>query len=404
MRFGQLIVSVCTGAGSHSIGDVEATPDDRLLESVSARLRDLAGPQPSCDDATCQGRTELVGALNELSRDYPDFALAQLMSRVAEEAYKNVYDISDHELLTCARRLLRELPSLPRVTYRFSFPEVIATHLKYFDRLAPTDYTSADIPDGRRMLEWYFRWATSGRKYEQEIHEKWNADVPNALTRKNFANARRVSSIGWSYEGVADLIDQPLPELALVPAAADLFQSNRFDEHVIKLGERLMSIRGLQVANVTKLLYQKRPYLVPILDSWVRQATNVPYCWDGPSRRQAGLSRTSNRKLQHGDGFTSLDNVCFWLDLDSNLGAFGIAFRQFRHLMGYSNNRRALFNLESWIAEGGLAEEAIPSLSTVRILDVLAWSLIWHMKHKADGSEYYRVIGSASLTQKAAGA
>jgi proline dehydrogenase len=56
-------------------------------------------------------RTELLAAVETLSRRYPDWRLDQLIANVAGRADQEIWDVDDEQLLAAARSHLQQLPS-----------------------------------------------------------------------------------------------------------------------------------------------------------------------------------------------------------------------------------------------------------------------------------------------------
>jgi hypothetical protein len=56
-----------------------------------------------------QQRTELLAALEALSRRYPDWRLGQLIANVAGWADKEIWDVEDEQLLNAARSHLSQI-------------------------------------------------------------------------------------------------------------------------------------------------------------------------------------------------------------------------------------------------------------------------------------------------------
>jgi hypothetical protein len=188
----------------------------------------------------------------------------------------------------------------------------------------------------------------NGVAYERYVRSRENLLHPNCLTRSNFSNARKVSSQGWSYAAVEPLIDRTLPSLERIPLDADLFLSDACDIDAIDALDTVFGHPGIRVANATKLLYQKRYKLIPILDVYVRQALDVPYYRETYTGRRA----------------------------------FELGFRKFREVANYAHNDRALSAIESYLKghpeiTGGM------DLSRLRIIDILAWGAIQRMQSQA---------------------
>jgi hypothetical protein len=178
---------------------------------------------------------------------------------------------------------------------------------------------------------------TKGVAYERFVQSDATRACPNCLTEDNFRQTKNVNSQGWSYQHVTPLIGRTLPQLERIPLDADLFATSEFDGHVVNLISELVKTRGIQFPNATKLLYQKRPGLIPIFDDLARRAM----------------------------GF-------YWIKSNEEAALFGL--KKFRELGNYGRNREALTRLQSWLASeprltGGL------TLSRLRILDILAWGL-----------------------------
>lgn len=398
MRLGQLIAHVCSVADHTAPGHVEDIDDSAVLTTAleTAKQRKGSLDEPANGLAASSVRARLLGVLERLADTHHDHYFGQLVSRIAETARVNVYDIEDETLLRVAEECLQNGCILERVSYAMCFPEVIKPEvikpgqLKYVDKMKPADYLVVTVLDGRELIQWYFDVMTGGRKYEQEVRSPWNLEKPNQLTEENFVNARQIGSQGWGYTDVEPLVDVVFPELERIPLDADLLRTNRYDEAAIGLMDRLLQ-RKLQVANISKFFYQKRPHLIPILDEWVRCAANIPCLWDDANSRSKGLQALERRKARFGEDFRALDNIAFWLSLEPDLGAFELGFRQFRYLAGFSNNSRALHNIASWIETDPADTYLIPPLSQVRILDILAWGTIWHLKNEAQGSQLIRI-------------
>lgn len=56
-------------------------------------------------------RTELLAAVEALSRRYPDWRLGQLIANVAGWADQEIWDVEDEQLLAAARSHLQQLSS-----------------------------------------------------------------------------------------------------------------------------------------------------------------------------------------------------------------------------------------------------------------------------------------------------
>src|SRR5262249_45871767 len=118
---------------------------------------------------------------------------------------------------------------------------------------------------------------TSGVEYERLVQEDWNKLSPHTFSRRNFRTAKLIASRGWKYSRVADLIDQPIPGLAEIPIEADLLQTSQYDAAAAAAISHFDARPGIEAANATKLLYQKRRAYIPILDSYARRALCLPW-------------------------------------------------------------------------------------------------------------------------------
>ncbi|UCD76224.1 MAG: hypothetical protein JSV91_04735 [Phycisphaerales bacterium] len=220
-----------------------------------------------------------------------------------------------------------------------TFPMVLA-RLDYANRLTEADYRGVTV-DPRETICRYVEFAgTKGIKYERYVNSDENLAYPHRLTRNNFRNSKKVNSQGWHYSWVEDLIDRDWPELARVPLDADALETDAFDADAIAVLVALCQYRGIRVANATKLLYQKRPRLIPILDVLARKALGVH--WAG------------------GD--------------DAFRDAFALGFRRVREVAAHRNNARVLSDVTAWLESDPGLTGGLP-LSRLRILDILAWQV-----------------------------
>jgi len=143
-----------------------------------------------------------------------------------------------------------------------------------------------------------------------------------------------------------------LPDLQDIPETTDALATAAQDAVVVAMVVRLAAIRGIGVAKATKLLCQKRPALVPMLDSVACPVLGVP-------------------------------------DFDAPGEKVRRAYARFRELAAHSGNAATLTNLRGWfdarppiVAPTGCVSFARVSL--LRAVDVLAW--LKGMERGADGS------------------
>src|SRR5439155_14880752 len=97
--------------------------------------------------------------------------------------------------------------------------------------------------------------------------------------------------------------------------------------------------RGIQIANTCKIMYQKRPRLIPILDEYARLALDIPWYQTGTECFQRGLA-------------------------------------QVRQFAGYAENITVLQRLSRWLSDQTEMTKGL-SLSMVRLIDILAWGATW---------------------------
>jgi hypothetical protein len=210
------------------------------------------------------------------------------------------------------------------------------------DQVSPADLEKVVVTDCRKTIQWYFEgWRgemSDGARYELELNEPWNTSRPHVLTEDNFRNTRRVKAQGWTYEKTRRLRSRVMPELEAIPPWADLLETRVFDSALVKLVFALYDRPGIQIANACKLLYQKRPRLVPILDQYARRAFNIP-----------------------------------WVRGEED--AVSLAIRRIREVASYKSNAASLSALVDWLRECPEVTHHIP-LSRLRILDILAWSTV----------------------------
>jgi hypothetical protein len=62
-----------------------------------------------------ESRDQLLGAIAELSRRYPNWRLGQLVANLAGWADQEIWDVEDEQLLEAARLHLQHSPSAPPV-------------------------------------------------------------------------------------------------------------------------------------------------------------------------------------------------------------------------------------------------------------------------------------------------
>lgn len=218
--------------------------------------------------------------------------------------------------------------------FQITFPKVL-NKLKWLDHVTDKDYSHKLIVDGKEAVTWYFRWMNGGVAYQRGVYSEWNVNSPNALTWQNFDNIFNISGRGWQRfrPRLEPLIGKELEALRKIKLDDDMFVTDKHDDRVIDLACLLMEHPGIAEVNCWKLLHQKRPGYIFILDDHLRRALDVP-----------------------------------WAD-----GAFKRAFGRLRLVA--EQNAVALANLERWLQEHPEASHNLP-LSPVRILDIVAWRMV----------------------------
>ena len=221
---------------------------------------------------------------------------------------------------------------------QFRFPKVMK-RLAYAKELLPGDYECFER-DGERLLRDYWAEMYRAVRYENFVHSPGNCQSPNILLSANLSNATDLGARGFSYFALSGLLGSPLDDLEKIPPDADAFVTTEFDRVAAGLFARLCMVSGVKAANATKILYQKRPRLYPILDQYARRALNVPYI--------GGYER--------GD--------CEQLLL--------LALQRVRDIASVGPNAATLAHLESVSSNvtGGIR------LSRVRVIDILAWMAV----------------------------
>ena len=220
----------------------------------------------------------------------------------------------------------------------FQFPSVMS-RLDWAEKLSPWDYRCLAV-DGERLLRKYWAEMCRAVQYERFIHSDANRRNPDMLTQENLSNAFDLGARGFSYSALCGWMDKPIRALAEIDPEADAFVTEDFDRKAAGLFADLCMVRGVKAANATKILYQKRPRLFPVLDQYARCAVNVPYIGN--------------------DDRKDYEQVLL------------LALRRVREVGSTGANAATLARLES------IGPEVTTGirLSRVRIIDILAWMAV----------------------------
>jgi hypothetical protein len=162
---------------------------------------------------------------------------------------------------------------------------------------------------------------------------------PELLKAVNGPMGARSSRAAWS-----QFIGRPLPELAAVPMDVDLIDSSDAEYHearksLEKCYRKLTAVTGIADVATTKMLYLKRPRLVAISDSYIRDVLNI--------RKKPYPSMASWREVYVEQGLAVADAI--------------------RKLGG--GNTQALSELQQYLS----SQSSPIRLSKARILDILLW-------------------------------
>lgn len=185
----------------------------------------------------------------------------------------------------------------------FIFPDTIPK-LDYGDRIPASARTSRRV-HVESVVTRYVTAMSSGMEFQRFVESETNRSSPLHLLRANFEALKQISSQGWSWSDVESLIGSSVPELQTVPASYDILDSAEHDAACLDALVRIDRVRGFSIANTTKLLHQKRPYAIPILDSYARMALGVHWVrgeGDGPNRRVYALGLDACRRAHNHDG------------------------------------------------------------------------------------------------------
>lgn len=169
-------------------------------------------------------------------------------------------------------------------------------------------YVSEDV---ETELCRYYTVFTDGLQYDEIVYSVENRGRSDTLLEINWKGLCELKGRGRRLATKPKLIGTELVALADVPDDASLFGGDQFDDTLATLVGELAEYDGISLANATKLLHQKRPGLVPILDSFAREAMGIENATDPSSIRHA-LHRV-RLTAEDSRNSAALDVACSWV-------------------------------------------------------------------------------------------
>jgi hypothetical protein len=157
------------------------------------------------------------------------------------------------------------------------FPSVLPD-MDYDDRIPQSNRRAVtlSLPEAQELCSRYLNEMYNGVLYDRWVREEWNTSSPNEFRSKNIEATNKMGG-RLSYNGSKVMLDEEIPALKKIPLAADLFETEKFDGIAGDILMYLDGFTGVDVAVASKLLYQKRPGLVPIFDSLTRRAMGIAW-------------------------------------------------------------------------------------------------------------------------------
>jgi hypothetical protein len=224
---------------------------------------------------------------------------------------------------------------------KLTFPSVLRD-LRYPENYGPDDRRAVTLTlaEAQELCASYLREMYNGVRYDEMLREPWNLAEPNIFTEQNI-EAVNLMNARFSYAKAKHLIGQPIPALEMIPLDADLFATDRYVGIAADIVCWLDDFDGLDVSVATKLLHMKRPAMIPIFDALARRAIDIPW--------------------RHGAGGAAYEPL----------------FGDFRDFASHGDNAVALDLLRNWINAETESGRRF-GLPRVRVLDTLAWSVIWY--------------------------
>lgn len=214
--------------------------------------------------------------------------------------------------------------------YSFLLPEALSGRLR-----SPGGPAPVRVPDGRELVRSYFAGDGPGWRFEARLRQPENLALPHQITFANWENAAALLDDRAEWSDVRPLCDRILEPLAAISPGADVFSDwPTAEEPALDVLTLMTREHGLSTALASALLYQKRPFLFPVLDRATRLGLNV-------------LPQPGRREL------------------------FRLAIRQLERIAGLPQNRCALDRLTAWLAANP-AEAHCLALTQVRVVNLMA--------------------------------
>ncbi len=183
--------------------------------------------------------------------------------------------------------------------------------------------------DADRVTEDYAKRMGRGVKFTAQIMAPENLKDPNKILLMNLQNVRNVHGMGFRCNDLRnDLDTRDLEALSEIPPDADILESIEWDEPATQLIDSICAAKGVQLANATKILCQKRPRFFPMIDSRMQK----------------------------------------YLEISGRASAFKIALSMIREECNRESNFETLSSLESKT----YSREFIAN-SKIRLFDVIVW-------------------------------
>jgi hypothetical protein len=167
--------------------------------------------------------------------------------------------------------------------------------------------------DCRSLLTEQFRESTALWQFEARARLPEAAAETDRLTFANWSNAALLSLDAQEWQAVAGTFGQSIPALRRIAPQADLLGDWRsLQENAVEAFLLLTDKFNIEATFASRLLYQKRPGVFPLLDGAYRKALNVRP--PQPSRKEMFQRLLSQTVAIAGDpqNAMTLDRVLIW--------------------------------------------------------------------------------------------